>query len=138
MPNRHRSITVYCKLLKPNASHAGHYFHVMKVDSYRHDSANTFKFLILLFKHCVFPNLKVVHWIKIKIWFINNFHSAKTNDTDPRNFSEIGMVIFSQMLFHDDVDAANHCLRAHTCLKLPFSFMSPPPSITLQKIQKYM
>ena len=47
------------------------------------------------------------------------------------------MVIFSQMLFHDVVDAANHCLRAHTCLKLPFSFMSPPPppSITLQKIQ---
>ena len=25
------------------------------------------------------------------------------------------------------VDAANHCLRAHTCLKLPFSFMSPSP-----------
>ena len=41
--------------------------------------------------------------------------------------------LFSGKCLRDVVDAANHCLWAHTCLKLPFSFMSPslsqlPPS----------
>ena len=39
---------------------------------------------------------------------------------------EIWMVIFSQMLFPRCWWCSNHCLRLHTCLKLPFSFMSPP------------
>ena len=50
---------------------------------------------------------------------------------------EIWMVIFSQMLFPRCWWCSNHCLRLHTCLKLPFSFMSPLflCSVTLQKIR---
>ena len=44
--------------------------------------------------------------------------------------------LFSGKCLRDVVDAANHCLWAHTCLKLPFSFMSPLSPSSLHHTQE--